>query len=175
MNRIMKGTFLVAASVIVLGGLQAKPASAGTATANVSITATIAANCTISTAPVAFGTYDPVVTNLSTALNGTGTITTTCTTGAAPVITLDQGANPTGGSSPTVPARQMASGSDRLAYFLYQNVGRTTVWGNTAGTAPASVAGTGAAQNVTVYGAVTGGQNVPTGSYADTVVATVSF
>ena len=175
LNRIIKGTFLVSAAVVVLGGLQAKPASAGTATANLSVTATVSADCTISTAPVAFGTYDPVVTNLSTALNGTGTITTTCTTGAAPIITLDQGANPTGGSTAAVPVRQMASGSDRLGHFLYQNVGRTTVWGNTVGSAPSSVAGTGVAQNFTVYGAVTGGQNVPTGSYADTVGATVTF
>jgi spore coat protein U-like protein len=174
MNRIMKGTFLVAAAV-VLGGLQASPASAGTATANLSVTATVSANCTISTAPVAFGAYDPVVTNLSTALNGSGTVTTTCTTGAAPVITLDQGATPTGTSTATVPQRQMISGANKLGYFLYQNVGRTTVWGNTAGTAPSSVAGNGSAQAITVYGAVTGGQNVPTGSYADTVVATVTF
>jgi spore coat protein U-like protein len=175
MNRIMKGTFLVAAAVVVLGGLQANPASAGTATANLSVTATISANCTISTAAVAFGTYDPVVTNLSSALTGTGTVTTTCTTGALPVITLDQGANPTGGSTAAVPVRQMGSGANRLGYFLYQNVGRTTVWGNTGGSAPSAVAGTGVAQNFTVYGAVTGGQNVPTGSYTDTVVATVTF
>jgi spore coat protein U-like protein len=69
----------------------------------------------------------------------------------------------------------MGSAGNMLGYFLYQNVGRTTVWGNTVGTAPSSVAGTGAPQNFTVYGAVTGGQNVPTGSYTDTVVATVTF
>jgi spore coat protein U-like protein len=172
MNRIMKGTFLVAAAV-VLGGLQASPASAGVQTANLTVTATVSANCTISTAPVAFGSYDPVVANLSTALNGTGTITTTCTTGAAPLITLDQGANPVAGTSTAaVPLRQMGSSTNRLAYFLYSNSSRSTVWGSTG---PASVPGTGLAQTIFVYGAVTGGQNVPVGSYTDTVVATVNF
>jgi spore coat protein U-like protein len=150
-------------------------ASAATQTANLTVSATISANCTISTAAVAFGAYDPVVTNASAALNGTGTITTTCTTGASPVITLGQGATPAGTSTDAAPLRRMASGANRMAYALYQNTGRTTVWGNTPGTAPPAVAGTGLAQNTTVYGQVSGGQNLPAGSYADTVVATVTF
>jgi spore coat protein U-like protein len=35
--------------------------------------------------------------------------------------------------------------------------------------------GTGSATAITVYGQMAAGQNVPAGSYADTVVATVSF
>ena len=35
--------------------------------------------------------------------------------------------------------------------------------------------GTGANQDIDVFGRVTAGQNVPTGSYADTVVATITF
>ena len=150
-------------------------AEAGTSTANLSVTATIASNCTISTAPVAFGSYDPIVTHASAALDGTGTITTTCTTASSPVITLGQGANGDTGSTDAAPLRQMASGSDRLPYTLYQNAGRTTVWGNTSGTAPSTVAGSGIAQNFTVYGRIAPGLNKPVGSYADTVVATVTF
>ena len=41
---------------------------AATDTANLDVSATVSANCTISTAAVAFGTYDPVVTHASTAL-----------------------------------------------------------------------------------------------------------
>lgn len=149
--------------------------SAGTATSNLTVSSSIAANCTISTAAVAFGAYDPIVTNLAAALNGTGTITTTCTTGSSPVITLGQGANADTGSTDAVPLRQMANGSERMAYALFSNAGRTTTWGNTSGTAPAAVTGTGIAQNFTVYGQIAGGQNLPTGSYSDTVVATVTF
>ncbi|MFM6073490.1 MAG: spore coat protein U domain-containing protein, partial [Dolichospermum sp.] len=35
--------------------------------------------------------------------------------------------------------------------------------------------GTGNASNITVYGRIGRGQNVPAGSYTDTVVATVTF
>lgn len=148
---------------------------AGTATSNLSVTATVSANCTISTAPVAFGAYDPIVANATTALNGTGTVTVTCTTGSAATITLGQGTNPATGSTDTAPLRQMKdSGTDVLAYSLFQDTGRTTVWGNTAGTGVAET-GTGTVQNVTVYGAVPAGQNVPAASYSDTVVATVTF
>ena len=45
------------------------------------------------------------------------------------------------GSTATVPLRQMASGANRLAYFLYTNVGLTTVWG--AGAASRAYTGTG--------------------------------
>jgi spore coat protein U-like protein len=151
------------------------PTRATTATSNLSVTATVTANCTIGTSPVAFGSYDPVVANATSPLNGTGTITVTCTTGSAATITLGQGSDAASGSTDAAPLRQMKdSGTDVLAYTLYQDSGRTTVWGNTAGTGVAET-GTGAGQNVTVYGAVTAGQNVPAGSYSDTVVATVTF
>lgn len=61
-----------------------------------------------------------------------------------------------------------------LSYALYQDTGRTTVWGNTGGTGVANT-GTGTQNALTVYGAVAAGQAVPAGSYSDTVVATVTF
>lgn len=164
---------LLAAALACLG--PGDEALAATVTTNLTVSATISNNCTISTAAVAFGAYDPIVTNLAAALDGTGTVTTTCTSGASPVITLGQGANAGFGSTDAAPQRQMASGSDHMSYGLYQNAGRTTMWGNTSGTAPTAVAGTGVAQNVTVYGRVAAGLNLPTGSYSDTVVATVTF
>ena len=164
---------LTAASALFLAASSAS--HAGTATSNLSVTATVTANCTISTAPVAFGAYDPVVANATTDLNGTGTVTVTCTKSAAATITLGQGTNPATGSTDAAPLRQMKdTGTDVLSYALYQDTGRTTVWGNTAGTGVADT-GTGTVQNVTVYGAVPAGQNVPPASYSDTVVATVTF
>jgi spore coat protein U-like protein len=164
---------LTAASALFL--VASSATRAGTATSNLSVTATVSANCTISTAPVAFGAYDPVAANATNPLNGSGTITVTCTNGSSGTITLGQGTNPATGSTDTAPLRQMKdAGSAVLAYSLYQDSGRTTVWGNTAGTGVADT-GTGTAQNVTVYGTVPAGQNVPVGSYSDTVVATVTF
>lgn len=147
---------------------------AGTATGNLSVTASVAANCTISTAAVGFGAYDPIVTNATANLDGTGTVTVTCTNGSATTVTLGQGANAAVGSTDAAPTRRMVSGVNFLSYALYSDTGRTTVWGNTAGTGKAHT-GTGTATALTVYGRVTSGQNVPTGSYSDTVVATVTF
>lgn len=149
--------------------------NAGTDTSNLSATASVAANCTISTSPVAFGAYDPIVTNSATALDGTGTVTVTCTSGSTGTVTLGQGANVDTGSSDTAPLRRMlANTSDHLSYNLYSDSGRTTVWGNTGVTGVART-GTGTSDAVTVYGSVTAGQNVPAGNYSDTVVATVTF
>jgi spore coat protein U-like protein len=156
------------------GCLFAGPADAATATANLSVTATVSASCSISTTPLAFGTYDPVGANSGTPLDATGGVVVTCTNGASTTVTLGQGANANSGSSDAAPLRRMASSGNFLAYSLYQNAGHTTIWGNTSGTGVAHT-GTGTATTVSVYGRVAAGQNVASGSYSDTVVATVTF
>jgi len=155
------------------------PAYAGTATANLSITASVPPNCTISTAAVAFGAYDPIVTNAATALTGTGSITIACTKASVPTLKLDLGATPAGS------VRQMASGAERLPYELYQppnNVAGTAcgaltqVWG-TVGAAilTAAAAPSKAARTYNVCGSIPGGTDIAVGAYADTVIATVTF
>jgi spore coat protein U-like protein len=145
---------------------------AASATANLQVTAAVGANCTITTAPVAFGAYDPIVDNATTDDDGTGTVTVTCTKGTAATIGLGLGGNY------LLAQRRMklTTGADTLNYELYKDSGRTTVWGN-SGTALYSP---GSAPNknprtLTVYGRITAGQDVPAGSYADTVVASVNF
>jgi len=161
--------------VLLLSVGAATTTDAATNTANLSVTASVSANCTIATTAVAFGAYDPVGTNASTALNGAGSVSITCTSGARATVTLGQGSNADTGSTDTVPARSLTDGSSHfLSYTLYSDSGRTTAWGNTAPTGLAST-GTGAAVSLPVYGAVSSGQNVPAGSYTDTVVATVTF
>src|SRR6185437_382841 len=146
-----------------------------TATSSLSVSASVTANCTITTTAVAFGAYDPVSTNASTALDGSGAVNVTCTSGASATLTLGQGSNADVGSSDSVPARRMNDGSTHyLAYALYQDNGHTTVWGNTGPTGLPNT-GTGIQVVVPVYGSVAAGQNVPAGSYSDTVVATVTF
>jgi spore coat protein U-like protein len=164
---------LVSAIALAAAGVSLDSHAAGTATSDLAVSASIAANCTISTSPVAFGAYDPITANKTTALNGTGSVTTTCTSGAAVTVTLGQGLNPIGDVN-VAPVRQMASGANRLGYFLYSNTARTTAWGNTAPTGVADT-GTGATSTLTVYGAITANQNQPTGDYLDTVLATVTF
>lgn len=172
MKRNLTNLALRAALASSLAGISLT-SYAVTQTANLDVTATIAANCTISTTAVAFGAYDPIVANAgATAKDATGTVVTTCTTGSAPTITLAEGANAATGSTAAIPIRQMASGVNRLGYALYSDAARTVVWSNTGVATPTA---SGTAQSNTVYGRVSGGQNKPTGSYADVVVATVTF
>ena len=165
----LTGVFLL--SLGVTSGVNAST----TAQANLAVNASVTANCTITTTAVAFGAYDPVSANASTALNGTGALNVTCTSGASATLTLGQGANADTGSTDTVPARRMNDGGTNfLSYTLYSEPTRTTVWGNTAPTGLA-ITGSGTQVAETVYGTVAAGQNVPAGTYSDTVVATVTF
>jgi spore coat protein U-like protein len=159
------------AAILVAAGI----ANATTTTTNLSVTASVNLECILSTTPVAFGIYDSITENATVALTGTGTITTTCTNGAAAKITLSQGANANTGSTDAIPLRRMVnSGTNFLSYTLYSDSGRTVVWGNTVGTG-ATYTGTGLGTGVTVYGTMPPGQNTPSGAYTDTVVVTITF
>ncbi len=166
----VRSTMAAAANAAVLHGSMPS-AAAATATANLTVTATVTNNCTISTAPVAFGNYDPVVANASTSLDSTGTVTVACTKGATATVGLSLGSNPSGST------RQLKDGGTNvLAYELYQDSGRSTVWGD-AGAALLSpgAAPSKAPRSFTVYARVPSGQDVAAGNYTDTVVATVNF
>jgi spore coat protein U-like protein len=174
---------LAVAALLGLGAtLVAPKAQAATATANLAVSAAVSANCTISTSALAFGAYDPVVANASTALNGTGSVTIACTKGSAPNITLDLGANFVGSQ------RNMKNtgNTDVLGYQLFQPPDTTpgsacsfpgsTVWGTAGGqiftpTSPGSKA----SRSYNVCGTVAANQDVSVGTYQDTVVATVNF
>jgi spore coat protein U-like protein len=144
---------------------------AGSATANLSVTAAVGANCTISTAPVAFPAYDPVVANASTNDDGTGSVIITCTRGSTATIGLGSGLNLSAGQM-----RMKDATTDYLNYALYQDSGRATVWGNSgAGLLSPVAAPDKNPRTFTVYGRIPSAQDVPAGSYTDTVVATVNF
>jgi spore coat protein U-like protein len=144
---------------------------AGSATANLSVTAAVGANCTIATAPVAFPAYDPVVANASTNDDGTGSVIITCTRGSTATIGLGLGLNVSGSQM-----RMKDATTDYLNYALYQDSGRATVWGNSgAGLLSPVAAPDKNPRTFTVYGRIPSAQDVPAGSYTDTVVATVNF
>ncbi len=128
-------------------------------------------NCTITTAPVAFGNYDSVAANATAPLDGIGTVTVTCTKGAPAKVGLNAGSNAQGTT------RRMSGGAAAyLTYELYKDTGRTTVWGDTAGTAlDIPAAPNRNPRNFTVYGRVAAAQDATVGTYTDTVVATVNF
>ena len=148
-------------------------AIAATATSNLEVSATVTNNCTISAGALTFGSYG--ITHVNGAnLDGSATVTLQCTSGASTVITLGQGLNADTGSTDAAPLRRLEAGSDHLTYELSQLADISTPWGNTAGTG-LPYDGIGSQSTVTVYGRIAGSQNVPAGSYTDTVVATITF
>jgi len=144
---------------------------AGTATASLAVSASVAANCEISTSALSLGAYDPIVTNATLDLSGTGTVTITCTKGATTTIALNLGSNASASQ------RRMAGPSTNyLNYEIYQDAGHTTVWGSSGGALVTPAAAPSMApRSYTAYGVVTAGQDVIVGAYTDTVTATVNF
>ena len=149
---------------------------AGTATDNMAVTTDVGISCTITVADLTFTSYDPTygVDN-----DSTGSVTSTCTTGGAVVLTLGQGANADSSSTDAAPIRRMvgttgAASGTYLNYGLYQEGGRTTVFGNTSGTG-GSFTATGGADVTTVYGRIAKEQAAAVGSFADSVSVTLTY
>jgi len=149
-----------------------EPAQAATATANLSVSATINNNCTISTAAVGFPAYDPIVAHAAAPDDSTsGSVTITCTKGSAATIGLGLGANVSGSQM-----RMLNGAANYLNYALYQDAGHVTLWGTSgSGLLSPVAAPSKAPRTFTVYGRIPAGQDLPSGTYTDTVVATVNF
>jgi spore coat protein U-like protein len=157
-------------AALVIAGMSASSLLAASATANLSVSATVANNCTISSNAISFGSYDPIVAQATANLDAAGSVVITCTKGATTTIGLDTGANASAG------ARRLASSGSFLTYDLFQDSGRSTVWSNTgAGLLSVVAAPSKAARTYPVYARMAGGQDVPAGTYTDTIVATVNF
>ena len=142
--------------------------------ATVSVSTTVSANCTVSTLPVNFGSYDPVGTNKTNALPASGNVTIACVGGSAPTIALGLGANASG----TTRRMKNTASADYLSYELYQPpcLPLSVVWG-TAGSnlfSPGSPS-TSAARSYSICGNVPAGQDPRIGTYNDTITATVNF
>jgi len=145
---------------------------AQSSSAQLTVTASVSKNCTITTAPVNSGAYDPVTTNASAALDGTGTVTVTCTKGAVATVGLNAGGN---GQTGTRRMKSGSSSTDYLNYQLYQDSGRSQLWDDAGNQLALGAAPSAKPRSFTVYGRVPGTQDVTVGSYNDTVLATVNF
>jgi len=161
----------IAAGILVGSAGFSTAIFAGTATDNMAVSADVGISCTIAVADLTFSGYDPTygVDN-----DSTGSVTSTCTTGGAVVLTLGESIIPGDGSTADVPVRQMTSGGNTLAYGLYKENGRTTVFGNTSETG-SSFTATGGADVTTVYGRIPKSQSAAIGSYADSVSVTLTY
>jgi spore coat protein U-like protein len=157
----------LAASMVCLLLLSASPSLAATTTTTFNVSLTITASCTVSATAMAFGSTGVIAANI----DNTSTVTVTCTNTTAYNVGLDAGT----GSGATVAVRKMTAGGATVNYSLYQNAGRTTVWGNTIGTDTVTGTGNGSAQALTVYGRVPSQTTPAPGAYSDTITVTVTY
>lgn len=162
-NAVARFIALGAAGAMVFGTFQA--AQAATATANLTVSASIAGACTVSGAALSFGAYSAAAASTTSS-----TITVTCSNGTNAVVTLNQGNN--NNRVPSAGTRALNNGTNYLGYDIYTDNAYATVW-NTTNNQP--VNSTGSAVNLTAYGRIPAGQNPATGSYNDTVTITVTF
>jgi spore coat protein U-like protein len=163
-------------SAIVLSTAALTAPAYADATANLAVSASVGASCTISTTDLSFGTYDGIVAHASQDLTETATMSATCTTGSIVVITM--GAGHHGHYLP--PSRHMKNeGSNSyLKYEIYADAGHTFVWNydKTRMRTVTEVVGNGAPQNMTIYGKVFKNQkDAEAGSYTDTITIGVHY
>jgi spore coat protein U-like protein len=129
----------------------------------------VMAACTISTTSVSFGAYD--VFNAAPR-DSTGNVVFNCNRRDPITIVLDRG------GAPSFNPRRMLKGSEPLNYNLYLNAARTIIWGDgSGGTQVYSDARPRRNQNVivTIFSRIPAGQDVSSGSYTNTITATINF
>lgn len=155
-----------------------------------------AAACSVSSAGLAFGTYDPVGVNSTTADTTNGSLVVNCGNsgqGFQVFVTLSTG------SSNTFAARTMTLGTSALSYNIFKDANHLIVFGdgssgtstttlcfagngndggNSSGNSdPCNGAGlpTGTPVSIPIYGLLPAGQDVGAGQYSDTITATLTF
>jgi spore coat protein U-like protein len=149
----------------------------GSSSSSVLVTTTVPAACTISTAAITFSSYDPVSLHASVPDDQAGTITIRCIKGIAG-ITIDLG----GGANNNGSQRRMinsASPNTFLNYEVFQDTGRSLVWGrgdNGSVRSGTDLDGTGTDVYVTMYGRIPPAQtSASPGTYNDTLVSSINF
>ena len=95
----------------------------------------------------------------------------TCTNTTPYTVGLDAGTF----TGATVTTRRMTGpAAAPLSYSLFSDAGRTTNWGNTAGSW-VSGTGNGSSQTLNVYGRIPAAQYATPGAYTDTITVTVTY
>ncbi|HVZ75163.1 MAG TPA: spore coat U domain-containing protein [Polyangia bacterium] len=131
-----------------------------------------AASCSFMSATgPAFGSYDVFK---ASSTDSAGNLSFTCTGGASLTITLSAGL----GMSYTPRLLQRMGGGATLPYNLYLDGNHTQIWGD--GNGSTFVNGPlnpvdGAINMISIYGSIPPNQDVPLGTYNDTVVVTLNF
>jgi spore coat protein U-like protein len=149
--------------------LTSSAAFAQTAAANMDVSMTVAAECTVATDPVAFGNR----TLIGAAVPITGNMTVQCTANAPYQIQLSVGS----GTGAAVETRFMtgAASGDLATYTVHQGAATGPVWGVTLGTDTLDGVATGAAEVFPFTAVLAANQSVEADVYADVLVATINY
>ena len=134
------------------------------------VSATVQQVCAVAATNLGFGSYDA---SSGSPNNASSTITVTCTPSSSYSIALNAGTT----SGGTEAVHLMTDGSSHtLIYNLFTDTNHTTKWGDgTLSTSVVSGTADGTHQPYTLFGQIGVGQFVPSGSYTDTVTATVTY
>ena len=150
-----------------------------TATTLVPLAASAAVTCSVSATGPAFGVYNPLNAT-PTYANSTVQVSCTLLSGGATAVTLVSSYST--GASGSYALRTMLSGASTLGYNLFYDAAYTQIRGNGTGGSQTG----GATLNLTpatptqtasgtIYGRIPAGQDVAAGSYADTIVVTITY
>ena len=157
MSRIAR--IALAALAVVVAAPRA--AQAADATNTFTVTAAVAKTCSVSAAAVVLPGYDP---NSTAATVGTTNVNVTCTRGTSYTTTLK--------STNNWNLVDTVTPANKLSYKITQGA-TTTAWD--ANTGWAGVAGSRAAQTYVATVTVPPTQDVPAGTYVDTVTVNVNY
>jgi spore coat protein U-like protein len=133
--------------------------------------------CSHSTTGVNFGPYSMLTRE---ATDATGAVTVTCLLSVSLAGSFTVELSP--GVSGSYATRTMTNGGAALGYNLYTSESRASIWGDgTSGSGSVTrpikyVVGVfSTVDTLPIYGRIPAGQNVPAGSYTDTVVVTIIY
>lgn len=131
-------------------------------------TASVSGNCNpdFATQAIDFGNHS----STATAIDATTTLNPNCTNGTTYQIGLDNGRNANGSQR-----RMRTASGEMIGYELYRDAGRSQRWGGTAGSDTRGGTGNGSTQNLDVYARVPAQATQPSGTYSDTVTATITY
>jgi spore coat protein U-like protein len=166
-GRLLAG--VAVAGVMAAAGTWSHRSEAATATGSVTVSASVAGNCLVSSPTIVFGAYDPLGANETTNLDQSADFTVRCTKGANAQVGLLNGGNHDGST------RRMVAGAGQfLNYELYREASHSNVWNNSTNRYN-HVAASKAPVTLTIYGRVPSGQDPVAGNYGDTVQIEANF
>jgi spore coat protein U-like protein len=160
-SKIAIAVATVAAAALAVVVATPRSADAATATSSFTVTANVVTACTIGSANIT-ASYDP---NLPSATTATGAVTLHCTRGTHYDV----------GLASSHAWTLVSTAGDSLNYSILKDA-TTVQWTNTgAGLVSGTAATFATPVTLVATASIPSGQDVPAGSYSDTVTATVTF